>query len=630
MYILGGDNMKFKKIFPIVICSALLAGASVVAIQHGNRRIAKKANATTDVGEIAIAEVRNAISTNTAMYLLPTAENSLPDSWDYAYTAVGEEDGVFINGTKYGGAAIKHAGTGSAFVTFYFGLPAAASEGDVVEFKGTFASEAAGYSFSIHYGAQYFASTWVHALEDYDTLSLADANMPNFSGAAINTDDMGADYNYVTDPAALPMKKGFFGLTNDTGSYAFQFNYSKTSTGTGWFHVLIGGQGPLWNAGHFIDYGFLDAWADTGHAQIKEMQGNGNNWDADEIQATDAIALGWNVGETNLLEMGCIKVKGSTSRLMFFKVNGTLKWSDYWTLAAGGMTTKVTLQYANDDATVTNSIDVVGTEQLHTSDGTTAGLYTNNNVCPAVSNWDDYFKSVDGEGLQINGTSFGGSAWNYFKKTGANNFYLDLGGASAPALSADDVLYIGGIFKAVREVNGVKVLFKAVFADSYFQYDGTEWHEIYHPSDFARDLLKQTLAICTGEGGDNGTALAAVWSTLSGSSYYGKLSSDDKEDLAIAAADSTVVVPLTAAGVDAMSDSDALGAAMYRYDYCTTKYSLTPFITGRVISLSNTGIKTINAAANIYAIIAVTSGIAVVTVSLFVIYHVLRKRKETR
>ena len=487
----------------------------------------------------------------------------------------------------------------------------------------------------MNYATQRFAETWVHALEDYDKVSLADANMPNFSGAAINTDDMGGEYSYVTDPAGLPKQKGFFGLTNETGSYAFQMNHKKTATGTGWFHVLIGGQGPLWNSGHFIDFGFLDAWADSGHAQIHEMKGKGNNWEADMLQETGAIALGWNVGETNLLEMGSIKLKGSNQRYIFFKVNGTLKFGEYWTLdsTAGGMTTKVTLQYAGTDATVSNSIEIVPTEKLHTT-GATTGLYTINNICPAVSNWDDYFKSVDGQGLKKNDVAFGGSAWNYFKKTGPTNYHLDLAGAGYGDLNKDDILYIGGIFKAARTVDGVLTLYKVVFADSYFQYDGEAWREIdigYTAVDFSKDLLKQTLTICTGAGGDNGEALETIWTILSGQNYYGKLSNSEQADLATEAGDKDVVVPTTSAEVDAMTDADALGAALYRYDYCTLKYSLTNFINGRTPSLASPEMKIINNTNDANVILLITTSIIVVSASLFVVLHfVSRKRKQDR
>lgn len=624
--------MKFKKIFPIVICSALLAGGSLLAIQ-GVSRQAQKANAETDVGTVTVASVRNNAGDHfdINIYLVLNETTALPDSWDYAYTAVGEDSGVFINGEKQNGAIVKHANGND----IQYGLPRALNENEVVEFKGTFATESGGgYRFSIDYATQRFGGDWILPLEDYDVVSLADANLPDFaSGAAINTDDMGEDYTYTTDRYALPTRKGFFGLTNDTGSYAFQMGYQKTATGTGWFHVLIGGMGPLWNSGHFIDYGFLDSWADTGHALIKEMKGKGNNWEADSLQDSDAIPLGWTVGERNILEMGLIKVKDSSEHLVFFKVNGALKYSGYWTLDDGQMSTKVTFQYGGTDAAVTNTVEPTSVK-LHTN-GAMTGLYIDNDVCPAIHNWDDFFMSVSKDGLKLNGVAFGNDKWNYFKKTSATGLYLDLAGAGAGStFEAGDTIYIGGMFKAARIINDVRVLFKIVIADSYFEYTGTEWREIdvnYTAVDFAKDLLKQTLTICTGEGGNNKDALTTVWGTLSGANYYGKLSSSEMADLASESGDSTIVVPTTAAEVDAMSDGDALAAGLYRYDYCTLKYSLTNFIDGRTPSLASSEMRVINTTTNVNVVLLITISAIVVGASLFVVLHfVSRKRKQDR
>ena len=554
--------MKIKNLIKVSALPALLM-ASAVAFAMAKPNKASEAKAT-DVGEISVGEVRNAISNASTLYLLPTQNYALPDSWDYAYVAASENDGVFINGAKYEGASLKYADTGSAFITLYFGLPQPATEGDVVEFKGQFVSAAAGCSFTIDYTAQRFAETWVNGLEDYDTVSLADANMPDFAaGAAINTDDMGADYTYTGDAAALPMRKGFFGLTNNTGSYAFQFNYQKTSTGTGWFHVLIGGQGPLWRTGHFIDFGFLDAWADTGHAQIHEYTGKDNNWEGDLVQETGAIALGWNVGEANLLEMGNIKVKGSSQHFIFFKVNGVLKFGEYWSLAAGDMTTKVCLQYAGTDASVTNTIYPASTTLsagTYVPESRQLNLNMAKDICPAVCNWTDYFKSTDGNGLKLNGVNVGVSNWNYFKKTGATQMFLALGDIGiTPA--AGDILTVGGMFKAKSGL----VLYKVNFDIGNFEFDGESWHTVnlnYEAGDFAKDLLKLTLPVCSAAQDGNGSALAGLWATLGGADYYQSLLMEEKETLKLATASAVIAVPSTDAGIDSMTPEDAIAAAI--------------------------------------------------------------------
>lgn len=468
--------MKINKFLETFALSALLmSGLGTLIFTHSSN--AEETKAVTDVGEITINEVRNAISDSINVYLLPTQNYALPDSWDNTYVAAGEDDGVFINGEKYNSAVLKYAGTGSAFITLHFALPSAATDGLVVEFKGTFTSAAADCSFSVHYAAQRFSGKWVHALEDYDVVSLADANMPNFENVTINTEDA-VGYEYVTDSATLPMKKGFMGLTNNTGSYAFQFYFRKEVQSNGWFEVRIGNEGS-WGRGHYLLYKFSTEWNIKGCGFVHECKGTDNIWTPTQLNNSPEFSTNFTSGD-NLLEMGTIKVKGTTKKyLVFFKNNGSILWSDYWDLDDAGRTTKVGFYYSQSDAKVTNSIPLTGTEKLSVTSGTNSiSLESTNDICPAVSNWNDYFKSVDGTGLKLNGVSFGNNNWNYFKKIDSTTYSLDLSGAGITQINEGDILYIGGLFKAAREVNGVKVLFKALFADNYFRFDGNSWQDL--------------------------------------------------------------------------------------------------------------------------------------------------------
>ena len=94
--------------------------------------------------------------------------------------------------------------------------------------------------------------------------------------------------------------------------------------------------------------------------------------------------------------------------------------------------------------------------------------------------------------------------------------------------------------------------------------------------------------------------------------------------------DSTIVVPLTELEIDAMSDSDAIAAAMYRYEYCTAKYSLDAFISGRTITLSNTGITVFKASSNIDASIIIICAVTLSLCAFGICAFYLRKRKEDR
>ena len=630
--------MKFKKFFTALALSGFLVAGALVSL--GAAKEAKAAKAES-IGKVTISEVRNAISTNTAIYLLPTQNYDLPDSWDNPYVGAGEEDGVFLNGTKIGGAALKYAGTGSAYITFYYALPRAAVEGDVVEFKGTFTCEAVGKSFTMNYATQRFAETWVHALEAFDTVSLKDANMPDLGSDFVspnnNTDGkFGGEAAYVTDRAGLPKKIGFFGLTNSTGSYAFQFYYEKAAGKNGWFDVLIGASGTLYSTGHFIDFGFLDDWAETGHAQIHEYVGSGDNWQKNLVQESGAIALGWNVGQKNLLEMGVIKVRDFEDlHLVFFKVNGVLKFNEYWELEDGGMTTKVCMvNSTGTTVSVTNSIEPESTKLsagTYVPDKKQLYLNMDKDICPAVCTWDDFFMPVVADNLKLNGTSVGYSDWNYFKKTGSQQMFIALGDIGITPVDGD-ILYVGGMFKAAREVDGVNTLFKVNFADSYLQFDGEEWHAInpnYEAGDFSKDLLKMTLSVCTGVGGDNHDALEAIWAVLADADHFGALIIDEKDILSLAVADKTIVVPTTAEEVEDMLPEEAIGAAMYRYDYCTSKYSLTSFIEDRpkVPNPSSNYYNEINSAESSSAFLIIAIVASAVTISLLSVL-ILKKRKQ--
>ena len=132
--------MKLQKFFTTFALTGFLMAGALVSI--GSAQKAKEAKAT-DFGEIAIEEI--IINSNTigpgAFYLLPVDEvEGLPTSWDVPYKAAAEEEGIFINGVKQAAAFIKYADIG--YATFYCELGTNAVDGDEIEVKGTFSSEA--------------------------------------------------------------------------------------------------------------------------------------------------------------------------------------------------------------------------------------------------------------------------------------------------------------------------------------------------------------------------------------------------------------------------------------------------------------------------------------------------------
>ena len=127
--------MKLKNFIKISALPALLM-ASAVAFAIAKPQKSEEARAETDVGTVTVSSVRNNAGDHfdNNIYMVLNESTALPDSWDYAYTAVGESSGVFINGELQVGAVLKHANGND----IHYGLPRALSEGELVEFKGTF------------------------------------------------------------------------------------------------------------------------------------------------------------------------------------------------------------------------------------------------------------------------------------------------------------------------------------------------------------------------------------------------------------------------------------------------------------------------------------------------------------
>ena len=617
--------MKFKKIFPILICSFMVAGGSVLAIQNLSKQTFKEAKAT-DYGTIEFSSA-NSDSTVNGMYGVNLTANDLPAGWDtVAFAPVDENSGTFVDGVRKGTEIKK------VTATAYYIPVADVTVGTVATVKGTWSNGSDTFVVK-EFARQWNGTTWEYGLADYDIVSLADANMPNLGGGvAINTEEA-AGYGYVTDPAGLPKQKGIFGLTNNTGSYAFEFTYTVDGKMTDWFDVRIGSTGS-WGRGHLLKFSFNNAWHDDGCAYIYEYTDSGDIWAPTEVHKSPEFRV--DVSHGNTLQFAMVRCLGYTNTYcVYMKSNGEVAYSAVWELDAAPMTTKVGLYYTGTNATVENSRSLTNRYQmvLNTIDSTATALYFNTgiDILKPVSAWAEYFIPVDENSITLNGNPITNGKWNYFKKAGATSLFFGFGDLGITPVDGD-MLFIGGMFKAAANIGGgVLRAYRMYLYDYNFQFDGTAWRKVnldYDAADFARDLLKETRTICTGVDADNGAALASAWSTLSGANYYGLLTAAQRTILASAVSDSTVVVPTSDAEIDAMSDADALAAAMFRYEYCTAKYSLNNFIVGKVLSSSNLSMSPINVANNsVLIIVLVASFITVCSIAAFAI---IRKRKHAK
>ena len=634
--------MKFKKFFTALALSGfLLAGALFVG--KGAEEGVKVVRAT-NVVDVTITEVRNAISTSSVTYLLPDKNYDLPDSWSYAYTAVGDSDGVFINGVKQNGASLKYAGTGSAFITFYYGLPSAASDGDVVEFKGTFATTSdGGHSFSIDYAAIWSGDTykWTTYLGDitfdyangdsivtylygitsdtnaapsgWDTTAFRPVN--DQSGTFIGSTRKGNEIkkilsnNYyigVSDATvgSIATIKGIW----SNGTYGFNVNeVSFEWNGTNWVInigtiAFDGGANGSSTINNIYGVSSVEniapaGWESPAYAPVDSNSGTFIDSTRVGTEIKKINATTYYVAVTSASIGTIITVKGTwvSSRHKFTVAEISLQWTGY--------------KWVNP----VTDLGVIAFDRDNGNGNATCIYGVNSDPNEASSGWSSpaYHPFDNESGAFINGTRVG----TEIKKVLANDYYIALSNVEEGSVVTIKGTWISDTHKfTVIEVS--------------FIWNGSKWTVDYTPTMLARDLLKMTLNVCTGAGGNNKSALQTVWGTLSGSSYYGALSSEEKSTLASASGSSAIVVPTTKGGVNAMSDANALAAAMYRYDYCTSKYSLTNFIEGRSVALNNS-ILIISkiSSGNVMQVVTITVSVLLVT-GLISAYFIFRKKED--
>ena len=401
-------------------------------------------------------------STITGMYGINSSTNALPAGWDTeAFNPVDEQSGTFINGSRVG-TEIKKV-TANA----YYIAVSGASIGSIATVKGTWANSSATFTVS-EFTRQWNGTKWELPLEQYDYFSLVDANLPDFPNGNVNTEDL-ADYGYTGDPAYLAKKHGIFGYTNDTESFAFEFNFETTGTMSNWCDVRIGTNGA-WVSGHYLQFSFTNIWNNGVLIVSERVDDVVYNGHTHEVQ-TDITT-----GGAHRLEMGAIKVYNSNEFFVYFKNNGTIAYSAYWELSNVPRSTKIGIYAPDSCISITNSINPEAHEvtlDAVKSTSTTLYLDTTKDLLPPVANWDEYFIPVN-DGVTFNFTSITEDKWNYFKKPYEKQLYLDLSDLGVSPQTGD-ILCVGGMFKLAHNNNGTLSAYKLNLADTYFQYDGNVW-----------------------------------------------------------------------------------------------------------------------------------------------------------
>lgn len=331
--------MKLKSLF-LALGVSLALSSGLFSFSRVHEQV--YADGTVDVGTIYIDTLRNEISNRKQLYLLPTEEiTALPDSWDdqYRYSPVGTNDGVFINGVKDNTAYIKHAATGSKYVTFYVELAKQASADDVFTIQGTWASAGSGtnYKFTIGetFTRKYNGVAWVEMfvipdLEPYDKISLIDVGLDDQE--RVNFDST------KYDPS--PWNTYVPSIENTTKSFAFEFAFEAYGSMTSTLTIKVGNSGK-YDTGHFYKLDLNNTWSTAGVMVFYEI----NEQDHSLDYRTSDLPCNLKSGARHIIEFGSIFVKNSSNTYNYVLYDGMYLYQEVRTPINNERTTKVGCYY---------------------------------------------------------------------------------------------------------------------------------------------------------------------------------------------------------------------------------------------------------------------------------------------
>ncbi|MBR4377526.1 MAG: hypothetical protein IKP50_01360 [Bacilli bacterium] len=462
--------IKIRKFIPFLVCTFLVAGGSVAALNGKKKALAEEAQAATDVGAVEFSFDHVDGAPQNGLYLNAVA-NDLPfaGDWSIAYYPVNNEGCVYLNGVDIGYAVMKKTSETEYYLSLAdAGHTLSVSDIDVtLTITGNWRSSTGDYTFSVSPSFQRLWSglNWFEKfdIEEYDVVSLLDAGMSDFMGTTISTET-----GYWKDN----LYNNGFPITNDTGSFAFRFGYEALDDATATLTIRVGSNSS-WGGGHTLAFVANNTWGPEGVIKLSECIN-----DAPQ-QTTGDINVSLQPGSEHTLEFGIAKIKNSANYNIFVRYDGILAKSLSWALDATPLTTRVGIDYGDTDINLTNKTSqVFGTERLHYDRaGSNNAMYltTSYDLDPTFNSWSDHGKAYVASNISYNGVPKAYAADNYFKKDGTCEWYLGLADLSIiPAQG--DILTIGGSFKFVHDLgDGVYKVIRIALAKSAFKFDGTDW-----------------------------------------------------------------------------------------------------------------------------------------------------------
>ena len=461
---------KIGRIIPILACGFLLASGSLLAIKGLTDSIDREALATTDHGNYNLTYLTSSDGSYINAY--DPNGNSAPSAgnWTVSYHPVGGSGGCFINGVDAGNVvATKVSERDIAFqlIAAPIGKTFGADDaGTYITFKGTWETQYEGdthtFTISPAFSRQWTGTEWVayydYDLEDYDLVSMRDCGMRDYTKESISTEDA-----YTQDG----LRKNGFAVTNATNSWAFQFNF-KPEDGMDDAVVIRVGCNDQWASGHNIRFKYNNMWGPAGAMFLEECSGD------DVLQTMGEIDTDLSGGVNYVFEIGLVKIKNSTKYFAYVKKDNYFLKACEWEIDTSDMTSRVSINYPGSDCSFSNTLSQYwGNEALAYDSNPSSPYFTlTYDPIPELSSWGEYCLPYEDDNILYNGIQIAKNKVNYFKKTGAKQFYFGLGTDLATTPAAGDTLTIRGAFKFVT---AELKIYKFSVLENTWIYDGTTW-----------------------------------------------------------------------------------------------------------------------------------------------------------
>ena len=461
---------KIGKIIPILVCSFLVAGGGLAALQglKAMEQPMKQAKADTTNLILNLGRTNN----STGIYM-NADENELPfnDDWNTRYfptqascikvNGVDSANRLYPGNTSTGMSLIKYDAK-----KYYFDIGKLPPQvGDVLTFGGVWGSDSIGYTFTLdEFSIKWNGEIWMSdvadsELEAYDIITLRDAGILELDQEVISTEDSGAAW------ATWIPSEG-----NTHYNFEFSFILQTYTNNPDEFCIRIGSSAS-WVTGHYIQ---VNVYATT--ITLNEFEGGTQLWGHGDIahdfdHSTTKITIGNIRTKTGNKEVTYMLLNDEVKAFDLHYIPGELGLQGHFGFYHNAADCSIRNAWAEDyyalnGQVVSEDVDTAG-------GGAPNGLYFSvpaNNI--PVNGWSNELQPVDKMNLLINGQPFYGYKKNAFVKFDNTRYYLKLSDWGYNSLiSEGSVVVMRGHFR--NFINGV--MYDLYIAPTAFKLVNEKW-----------------------------------------------------------------------------------------------------------------------------------------------------------